>query len=150
MSLVGKAFAPALLIGSSAFSLYQHREALLQTRATTLVKGSVSLAMCIAMQLALINRCAMGGKPSNLKGLFAIAYHLLLPMSAVLTYMLFREIPLHTLVVLAKGFLRQDGSRLGASGNQPVYQYRLNDVIDRVRDIVGDRINNSSDDFRER
>lgn len=145
MSFVGKAFAPALLVGSSAFGLYQQREALRQTGSQAIVKGSVSLTLCVAMQLVFINRYAMGGKPSNLKGLFALIYHLLLPASMVLTFMLYREIPPSMLLTLARG-----SSRLGASWNHPVYQYRLNDVIDRVRDIVGDRINHSSDDFRER
>ena len=64
-----------------------------------------------------------------------------------LTYMLYSDIPPSVVLELLKG-----GSRLGASGNQPVYQYRLNDVVDRVREIVNDRMKQPSpdDDYRER
>lgn len=85
------------------------------------------------MQVAVIRRCAMGGRPSNLQGVLALIYPLLLVVSMSLTFMLYRDVPPSVV------------------GNQPVYQYRLNDVIDRVRGIVVDRMNHGpAEDFRER
>lgn len=145
MSLVAKVIAPAVIAIPSVFSVYQQRGLLSDSRKMAFVKGTFSLATCVALQLAVTRRCAMGGRPSNLKGLLGLLYPLLLTVSMVLTFMLYQNIPPSMLFTFFTG-----ASRLGASGNQPVYQYRLNDVIDRVREIVGDRINQSSDDFRER
>lgn len=145
MSLVAKVIAPAVIGIPSVVSIYQQRGLLSNSKKQAFVKGTLSLAACVALQLAVARRCAMGGKPSNVKGLVGLLYPLLLTVSVVLTFMLYQSIPPTTLFAFLTGT-----SRLGASGNQPVYQYRLNDVIDRVREIVGDRINQSSDDFRER
>lgn len=145
MSLVGNTIAPAVLIGSSAIGLYQQRGLLRHSRAKAFLKGSASLAACVVLQLAFIRRCAMGGKSSNLKGVLSMIYPPVLLSLMVVTFMLFRDIPPSMLLYIMSG-----PSRLGASGNHPVYQYRLNDVIDRVREIVGDRVNQGADDFRER
>ena len=145
MSLVANVIAPAVIGIPSVVGIYQQRGLLSNSKKQAFVKGTLSLSACVALQIAVIRRCAMGGKPSNLKGLFGLIYPLLLAMSMVLTFMLYQSIPPTMLFEFFSGT-----SRLGASGNQPVYQYRLNDVIDRVREIVGDRINQSSDDFRER
>lgn len=146
MSLVAKVVAPAVIGISSVLSVYQQRGLLSNSRKMAFVKGTCSLAACVALQLAVIHRSALGGRPSNVQGLLALLYPILLPVSMVLTFILYHELPLSVVLAFFGGT-----SRLGASGNnQPVYQYRLNDVIDRVREIVGDRINQSSDDFRER
>lgn len=145
MSLVTKVIAPAVIGIPSVVSIYQQRGLLSNSKKQAFVKGTLSLTACVALQLAVTKRCAMGGKPSNLKGLLGLFYPLLLTVSMVLTFMMYQSIPPTMLFAFLTG-----PSRLGASGNQPVYQYRLNDVIDRVREIVGDRINQSSDDFRER
>lgn len=145
MSLVAKVVAPAVIGISSVLSVYQQRGLISDSRKKAFVKGTFSLAACVALQLAVIRRSALGGRPSNVQGMLALLYPILLPVSMVLTFILYNELPLS--VVLA---FFGNTSRLGASGNQPVYQYRLNDVIDRVREIVGDRINQSSNDLRER
>lgn len=145
MSLVGKIVAPCLIVGSSAMALFQQRESLSHSSKQALAKGSVSLTACILLQLVVVRRCAVGGRPSNLQGLLALLYPLLLVASVSLTFMLYRDIPPGVVFAFFAG-----PSRLGASGNQPVYQYRLNDVIDRVREIVGDRVNQGADDSRER
>lgn len=145
MSLVANIIAPAVIGIPSVVSIYQQRGLLSNSKKKAFVKGTLSLTACVALQLAVTRRCAMGGKPSNLKGLLGLLYPLLLMVSMVLTFMVYNDLPPSMLLAFFAG-----SSRLGASGNQPVYQYRLNDVIDRVREIVGDRINQSSDDLRER
>lgn len=146
MSLVGKFIAPVLLVGSSGVGLHKSRPTLARFGNTAFAKGSLALTVSIALQLVFINRCAMGGRPSNLKGLLSMIYPAALALSMVLTFMLFNNIP----PVTVWQTLMSAPSRLGASGNHPVYQYRLNDVIDRVREIVGDRISETTDDLRER
>lgn len=145
MSLVAKAVAPAVIGISSVVSVYHQRNLLSDSRKKAFVKGTFSLAACAALQLAVIRRSALGGRPSNIQGFLTLLYPILLPASMVLTFILYKELPLSVVLAFFGGT-----SRLGASGNQPVYQYRLNDVVDRVREIVADRINQSSDDFRER
>lgn len=144
MSLVGKIVAPSLIVGMSAVALFQQRESLSNSSKQALVKGSVSLTACILLQVAVIRRSAMGGRPSNIHGVLALLYPLLFVVSMSLTFMLYRDVPPSVAFAFFAG-----PSRLGASGNQPVYQYRLTDVIDRVRGIVADRMKTSSDDFRE-
>lgn len=132
MSVVANYVAPALLGIPSLVTLYQSRPSL--TGSSAFVKGSMALASSLALQLYFIRRCALGGRPSNVQGVFAMIYP-----------------PLVVLAMATSWFLYQIGrtsSKLGVSGSHPVYQYRLVDVIDRVRNIVGERT--SSDDFRER
>lgn len=132
MSVVAKYVAPAVIGVSSLVTLYQSRPTVTGTSA--FVKGSAALASSVALQLYFIRRCALGGKPSNTQGVFAMIYPpLVLSLMAV------------SWILYTAGRSR---SRLGVSESHPVYQYRLNDVIDRVRNIVGERT--SSDDFRER
>lgn len=76
----------------------------------------------------------MGGRPSNLKGVCAILYPVLVVLSMMLTVILFKT--------------GGGSSQLGVAVGSPVYQYKISDVIDRVRKMVGERT--SSDDFRER
>ncbi|CAM9092876.1 unnamed protein product [Ectocarpus sp. 12 AP-2014] len=146
MSLVAKFVAPVLLVGSAGVGMHKSRPALAQFGNTAFAKGSVALTASIALQLVFIKRCAMGGRPSNAKGLMALIYPAALALSVAVSFMLFHNLPpmtvWHTLM--------NAPSRLGASGNHPVHQYRLNDVIDRVREIVGDRLQETSDDLRER
>lgn len=144
MSVVGKIVAPSLLVGFSVLGIYRQRWLLEQSRTPAFVKGSVSLAVCAVLHLVVVRRCAMGGSPSNLHGSLALMYPAITGASVALTYMLYSDIPPSVMVELLK-----EGSRLGASGNQPVYQYRLNDVIDRVRKIVHDRMKQPTPD-RER
>ncbi len=145
MSLIGKYVAPALICGSSAIVMFQHRELLRSSRKMDFAKGSLSLTVGVVLQVMIIRRSAMGGNPSNVQGLLAFMYPLLLLASHAYSFMLYNSIPPQAVLLFLTG-----PSRLGASGNHPVYQYRLNDVIDRVRSIVGDRIQKTSDDVRER
>jgi len=145
MSAIAKVVAPLVVGIPSVLTVYQQRGLLSNSRKMTFVKGTLSLTAGVALQLAVIRRSAMGGKPSNLKGLLALLYPVLLILSMVITFMLYSDLPPNMLLAFFTGT-----SRLGASGNQPVYQYRLNDVVDRVREIVGNRINQTSDDFKER
>lgn len=147
MSVVGKIVAPSLLLGFSVLGIYRQRGLLEQSRTPAFVKGSVSLAVCAVLHLVVVRRCALGGSPSSLHGSLALMYPAIVAASVALTYVLYSDIPPSVVLELLKG-----GSRLGASGNQPVYQYRLNDVVDRVREIVRDRVKQPSpdDDFRER
>lgn len=143
MSLVGKYVAPGLIGVSSLVAMYKQFQV---SRTSDFVKGSLSLAVGVALQVAVIHRSAVGGKPSNLRGVLAFLYPLLLLLSHVYSAMLYNNVPPRMLLSFLTG-----PSRLGASGNNhPVYQYRLSDVLDRVRDIVGDRIQSSADDTRER
>lgn len=128
MSLVANTFAPVFLIGLSGISLFRF-----ESGATLKVAGC--MAINVALQLLFVRRFALGGSPSNAHGIFALLYPLFLAMSVAL------------MLVASAG---TQTSMLGASQKKHVYQYRLNDVIDRVRDIVGDRISRSSDDHRER
>lgn len=146
MSVVGKIVAPSLVVGLSVLGIYQQRGLLEQSRTPAFVKGSVSLAVCAVLHLIVVWRCALGGSPSNLHGSMALVYPATMAVLVALTYVLYNDIPPSMALELLKG-----GSRLGASGNQPVYQYRLQDVVDRVREIVHDRMKQPSpdDDFRE-
>lgn len=146
MSLVAKFIAPVLLVGSSGVGLHRSRPTLARFGKMAFAKGSVALTVSIALQLMFINRCAMGGRPSNVKGLFSMIYPVALALSVALSFMFFNNIPPMTVWQA----LMNAPSRLGASGNHPVYQYRLNDVIDRVREVVGDRFKETSADLRER
>ncbi|CAM9104526.1 unnamed protein product [Ectocarpus sp. 12 AP-2014] len=132
MSVVAKYVAPALIVVPSLGTLYSSRPSVSGTSA--FAKGSVALAVSVALQLLFVRRCALGGKPSNLKGLFALIYPAFVTMSLTLTLILFKT--------------GGGPARLGVGANSLVNQYRLSDVIDRVRNIVGERT--SSDDFRER
>ncbi|CAM9102662.1 unnamed protein product [Ectocarpus sp. 8 AP-2014] len=132
MSVVANYVAPPLLIVPSLLILYQSRPSIAGTSAFS--KGSLALTASIALQILFIRRCAMGGKPSNKHGVFAMVY----PMFVILSMIL-------SLIVLKTG---GGPSRLGVAVGSPVYQYRISDVVDRVRKIVGERT--ASDDFRER
>ena len=132
MSVVAKYVAPAVIGVPSLITLYQSRPTVTGTSA--FLKGSATLALSVALQLYFIRRCALGGKPSNSQGVFAMIYPPLVIGAMALSFLFFQ--------------IGRTSSRLGVSGSHPVYQYRLVDVIDRVRHIVGERT--SSDDFRER
>ncbi|CAM9206429.1 unnamed protein product [Pylaiella littoralis] len=133
MSVVSKAITPIFLIGFSGVALFVSG-----VKPGPTMAGAGCVAVNVALQLMFVRRFALGGK-------LALLYPLLLALSAV---------PLLVLCAGAKGAEGARGANgLGASRQKPkkpVYQYRLNDVIDRVRDIVGDRIGRSPDDFRER
>lgn len=132
MSVVANYVAPALLIVSSLSTLYVSRPTVTGTSA--FAKGSLALTVSVALQLLFIRRCALGGKPSNLQGVFAMVHPVLVVLSMVLSFILFQT--------------GGGPSRLGVAVGSPVYQYRISDVVDRVRHIVGERT--TSDDFRER
>lgn len=147
MSVVGKIVAPSVLFGLSVLGIYRQRKLFEQSRTPAFIKGSALLAVCAVLHLVVVRRCALGGSPSNLHGSLALMYPPIMAALVAVTYMLYSDIPPGVVLELLKG-----GSRLGASGNQPVYQYRLNDVIDRVREIVSDRMKHptADDDYRER
>lgn len=147
MSTVGKIVAPSLVVGFSVLGMYQQRGLFEQSRTPAFIKGSVSLTVCAVLHVVVVRRCALGGSPSNLHGSLALMYPLIMVALVAATYMLYSDMPPTVVLQLLKG-----GSRLGASGNHPVYQYRLNDVIDRVREIVDHRMKQPSpkDDFRQR
>ncbi|CAN0248340.1 unnamed protein product [Ectocarpus sp. 6 AP-2014] len=132
MSVVANYVAPPLLIVPSLLVLYQSRPSIAGTSA--FLKGSLALTASIALQIRFIRRCALGGRASNLQGVFAMVY----PVFVVLSMML-------SLILLKTG---GGPSKLGVAVGSPVYQYRISDVVDRVRKIVGERT--TSDDFRER
>jgi hypothetical protein len=146
MSVIAKYVAPAFLLIPSGITFYQSRPP--ATGSVAFAKGSAVLAASVILQLLVIRRCAMGGKPSNMQGLIALVYPVLLLSSMAMSFMLYNNFPPQMLFL----FLSGGGGprRLGASGNQPIYQYRLSDVVDRVREIVGDRMNHGSGDLRER
>ena len=132
MSVVANYVAPPLLIVPSLLVLYQSRPSITGTSA--FAKGSLALATSIALQILFIRRCAVGGRPSNLQGVFAMIYPVFVVLSMMLSLILFKT--------------GGGPSRLGVAVGSPVYQYRISDVVDRVRKIVGERT--TSDDFRER
>ncbi|CAM9099749.1 unnamed protein product [Sphacelaria rigidula] len=146
MSVVAKYVAPSFLLTPSGITLYQSRPP--ATGSVAFAKGSAALAASVVLQLLVIRRCAMRGKPSNMQGLFVLVYPVLLLSSMALSFMLYNNIPPQMLLL----FLSGGGGprRLGAFGNQPIHQYRLSDVVDRVREIVGDRMNQGLYDVRER
>lgn len=129
MSIVAKYVAPITLGVPALLTLYKSRNG-----SATFIKGATSLGVAVAVQIIFIRRCALGGKPSNMQGVFAMIYIPLVLVPMVLSAILLQ--------------IGNYGSRLGVSSNNPVYQYRLSDVIDRVREVVGERT--SGDDFIER
>lgn len=148
MSLVANAIAPAFFVGGSAAGIYSQSQSYLESYGpAAFAKGCALLVASVALQLMFVRRCALGGKPSNLSGVLSMVYPLVLAGSVVTSYLLFHDISPQ----IALTFLPLGGpSRLGASGNQPVYQYRLSDVVDRLRHIVRDRVVRApGDDFRE-
>jgi len=146
MSIVSKYVTPAVVGIPAAVTLFRSRPP--GTDLATFVKGSVALSASVVLQLFVVRRSAMGGKPSNVHGVVALFYPLILVLLLLMTFMLYNKLP----PALLLQFLIGGGGprRLGASGNHPVYQYRLNDVIDRVREIVGDRMKSGSGDVVER
>lgn len=132
MSVVATYVAPSLLIVPSLIILYQSRPSVTGTSA--FAKGSLALTVSVGLQLLFIRRCALGGGPSDLQGVFAMVYPVFVMLSMMLSLILFKT--------------GGAPSGVGVALGSPVYQYRISDVADRVRTMVGERTR--SDDLRER
>lgn len=129
MSVVAKYVAPIALGVPALLTLIKKMNG-----SSSFIKGATLLGVSVGLQMILIRRCALGGKPSNMQGVFALFYIPLVVLPMVLSAILLQ--------------ISSHGSQLGVSSTNPVYQYRLSDVIDRVRTAVGERT--SEDDYIER
>ena len=129
MSVVAKYVAPITLGVPAVLTLLKTMNG-----SATFMKGATLLGVSVALQIMMIRRCALGGRPSNKQGVFAMFYIPLVLLPMVLSAILLQ--------------ITSHESRLGVSSNNPVYQYRLSDVIDRVRAVVGERT--AEDDVIER